>query len=140
MSILPRWVRTLSAAAALAVAVLAPSLVAAHPGHAHAPQVPAVQAPAHPPAIGFEQDAVGKTTMHELTSVQATSAGTPDNSACTDRGCCTNGACNACFSIVAPVVTMAFPPSAGSILQARDGLARAMLAIEGPKRPPKHFA
>ena len=43
-------------------------------------------------------------------------------------------------SIVAPVVVLTFPPSLSSVLFARDGPMRAALAVEGPSRPPKHFA
>ncbi len=145
MLIVPRMARSLTAAAALALAVLAPSVAAAHSGHAHAPQVtaphaPQVTAPHAPAAAAQTRSTVAKPAMQELTAAQATPAGAPDAPACTDRGCCTHSACGTGFSIVAPVVAMIFPASAGSLIHARDGPARPALAAEGPKRPPKLFA
>lgn len=137
MPILLRMARSLAAAAALALAVLAPSVAAAHSGHAHTPHVAAPHAPA---AAAQTQSTVAKPAMQELTAAQTTPAGGPDATACADRGCCTHSACGSGSSIVAPVVSMIFPASIGSLFHVRDGAARAALAAEGPKRPPKLFA
>lgn len=137
MLIVLRMARALTAAAALALAVLAPSVAAAHSGHAHAPQVAAPHATG---AAAQTQSTVAKPAMQELTAAQAPASGKLDGPACADRGCCTHSACSAPASIVAPVVAMVFPASVGSLLHARDGPVRPALAAEGPKRPPKLFA
>ena len=129
---------SLAAAALCAVAVLAPTEVAAHPQHVHSSQATTVQ---HAVATGVEQGAIQKkNAAQDLTSAQATPAGAPDNAACIDRGCCSNGACSACCSIVAPVVIVTFPLSDSLVLFGRDGPVRSTVAVEGPSRPPKHFA
>ncbi len=129
----------LAAAALWAGGLLAPSVAAAHPQHMHASHAAAVPAHANS-ATDVEADAAQPAAVQELTSSPANLAGAPDSAACADRGCCSNGACTACCSIVAPVVVLTFPPSPSSVLFARDGPMRAALAVEGPSRPPKYFA
>lgn len=128
----------LAAAVLWAGGLLAPSVAAAHPQHMHASHATAV--PHANSATDVKRDAARPAAVQELTAAPANPAGAPDSVACADRGCCSNGACTACCSIVAPVVVLTFPPSLSSVLFARDGPMRAALAVEGPSRPPKHFA
>jgi hypothetical protein len=94
---------------------------------------------AQPAAKRVKRDAAQTVQVLELTAAPETPAGAPDNG-CADRGCCSAGSCTACSSAVAPVLLLTFPPSVSSALLARDGSARATLASEGPKRPPKRLA
>lgn len=130
----------LAAAALWAGGLLAPSVAAAHPQYMHASHAAAVPAHANPTTDVIKQDAARPAAVQELTAAPENPASVPDSGACADRGCCSNGACTACCSIVAPVVVLTFPPSLSSVLFARDGPMRAALAVEGPSRPPKHFA
>lgn len=119
--------------------MFAPSVAAAHPQHMHVSHAAVSDPQAQPAAKRVKRDAAQTVQVLELTAAPETPAGAPDNG-CADRGCCSAGSCTACSSAVAPVLLLTFPPSVSSALLARDGSARATLASEGPKRPPKRLA
>lgn len=134
------FAQKLIVAAALAFAALAPSVAGAHPGHSHARQSAAVTSEAQPADTKLTKPMARATAAAELKALYPASGSTPDDSACADRACCGNSACHAGPSVVAPMVAIAYPPSAGSTLCARDGPALVALARANLKRPPKRFA
>lgn len=129
-----RTALALAAAAFLAAALLAPSAAEAHPQHLH---TSSPHAHSHSHAAPTAEHV---SAPQELTSAQVIPADVPAKDACADRGCCSNGSCTACCSIVAPVLAVSFPSPASSLVLARDGPVRTPPAVEGPSRPPKHFA
>ena len=132
-----RLLRNIAAAAALAAALLAPSIASAHPGHAHGAGTGVSHT--HHPSKMVERDSINTTAPQELRAAQNLPDSNYDGLNCTDRGCCGNSACHAGPSVVAPAVAIAYPSSTARLLRARDGPVLVASAIENLKRPPKRF-
>lgn len=112
-----------------------PQAAKAHPGHAHGMHV-TTQAHSQTADVSVIADDVPE---HHLSTASQDAPGQTDYSPC-DRGCCAQGSCSACFSLVAPMPPLMQPPSlsAAIVLAAysrRSGIARPSL-----RRPPKSFA
>jgi len=132
-----RLVRNIAAAAALAAALLAPSMASAHPGHAHGAGTGVSHT--HHPSRTVERGSVKTIAPQELRAAQDLPDSNSNGLNCTDRGCCGNSVCHAGPSVVAPAMAIVYPSSTARLLRARDGPVLAAPAIENLKRPPKHF-
>jgi hypothetical protein len=116
----------------LLMVALTPSGAAAHGGAHH------VHAPKH----ASDGAAPAKAVAAAQTELRAQMPAGPNLStdvAC-DRGCCANGHCSACGTVIAPVSWIAFVLSADILRLTRDSTLPPGLAFEGPPRPPKLLA
>jgi hypothetical protein len=129
-------IRTLASAlvalGVLLVVALAPSGVAAHGGanHVHAPKH--ASDAAGPAKVIAAAQAELRAQMPALMDLRS-------DIAC-DRGCCANGHCSACGTVIAPASWIAFVLSADILRVTRDSTVPPSLAFEGPPRPPKLLA
>jgi hypothetical protein len=134
MSIRSICAHLFGAVALLAALLVPPQAALAHPGHTHSIQAPAAvdqpSADIPPSAQPVEQS---------LAAATPSTPGHAHDGPC-DRGCCAQSSCTACFSIVAPMPPMVFPPSLGRAI----GLTATTPhpGINGPslRRPPRSFA
>lgn len=127
-------IRTIASAIMALVAFLlvafAPAGAAAHGS------VPHVHAAKH-----VSDDAAVKPAVATQAELRAQMPALPDirtDSVC-DRGCCANGHCSACGTLIAPASWIASLLSAGSPVRNPDFAPPPGLAFEGPPRPPKFF-
>jgi hypothetical protein len=130
--------RLVGAAIVLIALALAPSIAAAHPGHAHhgGPAVAAADADAKPAKASVPAQ-VNK--VQEARMAPAVPTGTGSSGPCLN-GCCSGMLCNACAAIdlADGEAYCAHPRATGFIIT--DVIARPGREPEGPIRPPRSFA
>ena len=132
MVVLPRLLGIIAAFATLLLVALGTTGAQAHVGHSHVPiqtqqsEMPKVDAATQPPA---------EARMHVPSSTHQ-----HDNGGCSDRGCCGNGHCSACCSVLAPASLVQFGSPADASPLIFNAATPPGLATDGPPRPPRSFA
>lgn len=122
----------------LAALFALPQVAQAHAGHAHAmhvhaqPQATDVSAPA--------DHALEQQVEQSLTAASQSDPRHADGSPCTDRGCCAQGSCTACFSMVAPSPPLMLPPTLAAVIGLTANPLHAGIAGSSLQRPPRSFA
>jgi hypothetical protein len=132
------WRTIISAAAfgALLIAMLAPGVASAHPGHGRE-----LAREAAPKAVSLAAEKSIEAIPAEIRAYRPAPAADHAGPDCGDRGCCHGGShCPACCNAIAPATWSAAGLLAAGRLSSRDTALPASLAREGPPRPPKFFA
>src|SRR5262245_58900330 len=132
--------RFLGAAIVLIVLTLAPSIAAAHPGHAHHGGTPVAAGEARAKSAKASAPAPAKVnTVQEARMSPALPAGTESNGPCLN-GCCSGMPCSACAAvdIADRDAYFAHPPASGFIVT--EVIARPGREPDGLIRPPQSFA
>jgi hypothetical protein len=114
----------------LLLTALVPTGAAAHAGHLHpAPKAAAVNDVATPQRIQAELKSWAFVPGEAVT-----------DRACEERGCCSNGHCSGCCTVLAPSSSAEFGRLSGVSLPLENFAPPSGLAREGPPRPPKSIA
>jgi hypothetical protein len=117
------------AAGFLAALSLAPSIAAAHAGHAHS----------HAAMSLPSEASASKAVIAEVKAAPALPSVPSDDAACGDRGCCSNGPCTGCHGFTQVAIPLTTPPLSSSSLVMGDASPRASPVAGRLRRPPKSF-
>jgi hypothetical protein len=127
-----RLLGIIAAFATLLLVALAASGAQAHAGHSHA-SVAAQQPEA-------QNTYAARPTVVEMRVHVPSAAHVHDVDNCADRGCCGNGHCSACCSVLVPASLVQFGSTADASPLIFDAETPPGLATDGPPRPPRFFA
>jgi hypothetical protein len=122
----------------LAALFALPQVAQAHSGHAHAMHVH-TQTQATDVSAAADH-AIEQQVEQSLTAASQSAPRHADGSPCTDRGCCAQGSCAACFSLVAPAPPLMLPPSLAAVIGLMANPLPSGIAGPSLQRPPRSFA
>ena len=128
----PRFLGILGAFATLLLVVLGTSSAQAHVGHSHF-SIQTQQAEAPKADAAIQSAAEARVFAPLATHLHG-------NDSCADRGCCGNGHCSGCCSVLVPGSFVQFGLPAGTSPLIFDAATPPGLATDGPPRPPRFFA
>ena len=131
MIVSSRLLAIIAAFGALLLVALGTSSAQAHVGHSHA----SIEAQQNAAKANSVATVAAEARMHISSTTHQ-----HDNDNCADRGCCGNGHCSACCSVLAPASFVQFGSPADASPLIFDAETPPGLATDGPPRPPKFFA
>lgn len=121
--------------ALVAALFVLPQAAQAHAGHAHGMHVH-TQAQSQTADVSVIADGV---VEQRLSTASQDAPGQTGDAPC-DRGCCAQGSCSACFSLVAPMPPLVQPPSLSATVVLAAYSRHSGIAGPSLRRPPKSFA